>query len=240
MALLKEPEFGDPGKTQATRMASRRGVSQPEDRHRRYMPSNEDPFLMSKDFLEVHNEEPDTVVFKWDRKAYPIKSGESAFVPFPALVMALGDPRSVDQEATRFNDGDEHGLIPTRYEELQKLFARYGVRNENIDDETAGARQKAVTAGDQVPLHPGPISLVGKAPKVKCFTMAGKQIDFPAHIPDMLPIGVPNVEGPAGPVTDARASMDRMMSENAEMRSRVAALEDVLNERLGGAGGTQP
>ena len=118
-------------KTTIISMRSRGVVSQPEDRHK----SREVgvPYLTDTTICKVENVDTVAWEFKWNKARYLVKPKQEATVPFPALKNALGDPRSVPNEQTKFRSEDgQTGIILTRHESIRTLFARYAVENENI------------------------------------------------------------------------------------------------------------
>lgn len=198
------------GSVNVVPMKSRGVVTQPEDRHRSRRPDR--PFLLEHDILRVENVDDVTWEFRWDRKRYPIKPGEVGFVPFPGVVMKLGDPRSMENEMVRYNTDDgQRGVVLTRYEELCRLFAHYGIEQENVDE------------------------LVDFAPKVVVETMTGESVIFPVQDPQMVAFPVPNAPQPGKENTDTRRLMDKMSAENDEMRAEVAELRSLIAAKLGGS-----
>lgn len=190
-------------------MRSRGVVSQPEDRHR--IREGGTPFLLERDICLVDNVDEVDWQFKWERRSYTVKAGQvGATVPFPALVNALGDPRSVPGEQTKFRTEDgQAGLILTRYESLATLFARYAVENENVGD------------------------LVEFAPRVIVRHMeTGEAITFPAHDPDCSPWPVPQHAAPGREPSGDKARMIAMEEENRSMRRELDDMRQLINQRL--------
>ena len=164
------------------------------------------PFLMDDDHLKVKNNNQNVVTFRWARKFYSIEPGGEMFVIFQALVDALGDPRSMDNKVVTFNDGQgNRGICLQRYDELSRLFARYAVKEENIDE------------------------LVAKAPKVHVETLTGQKVSFPCQRPDMLPYPVPMVDDRAVN-SDTTRMIDTVAAENAELRERLDRLEQAATQ----------
>lgn len=203
MGQLAEPEFAPTSEVQVTRM--RKGhVSQPEDRHVARAPRDL-PFLIDGDILQVENEEKVTVLFRWARKAYACKPGEVTFVPFEALVNQLGDPRSVPGEVLSFDDGNGvKGVVLSRYEELTRLFAMYGIEQENVDN------------------------LVQKAPKLTVRTMTGQKVNFPSMLPDMIGFPVNTPENLVN--SDVTRMHENLRSENEDLRERLERMESQMDE----------
>jgi hypothetical protein len=192
-----------------TPMKSRGQVSQPEDRHRTR--AAERPFLLEHDIVRVTNIDDVGWEFRWDRRRYPIKKGETGFVPFPAMVMAMGDPRSQDGEMVRFNTDDgQRGVIFTRHEEFCRLFARYGIEGENLDE------------------------LIDFAPRLIVETMQGEPITFPVQNPDMVAFPVPDAPVPGKEASDTRRIMDRLQSDNEAMAQELAEMRALIASKLGG------
>lgn len=205
MPLLREPQFAPPvdPTVDVTRMRTSH-VSQPEDRHVTKAIPRDMPFLLDGDFLFVTNNSSVTQVFRWARKAYVIDPGDTKPVIFEALVDALGDPRSMDNEVVRYNDGNgSRGIIMERHNELARLFGRYAIENESISDLCVATPDVAVT------------------------TLAGQKVIFPGLRPDMLPFPVPLVDDHKVD-TDAKQMIDRVAAENEELREQIR----VTNERM--------
>ena len=198
---LSAPVFGD---LQVTDMKVGH-VTQPEDRQvpRRLRP-DERPLLMDGDMLDVTNDSSQTIAFRWARKTYAIEPGQQGFVVFEALADALGDPRSQDGQMTRYDDGaGNRGIVPNRYDELCRMFARYGVKNESMDE------------------------LAEKAPRVRVTTLHGQPVVFPAVNPASTAYPVANAD--EGNVSsDVSRMFTKATAENAELRDRLERLEAAL------------
>jgi len=192
-----------------TSMKSRGVVSQPEDRHKtRPAPR---PFLLEGDILRVENIDNVTWRFGWNRKHWDIKPGETDFVPFPAVVLAMGDPRSEMGNMLSYSAEDgTRGVVLPRYDELCRLFARYGIEQENVD------------------------ALVDFAPRLRIETMNGETVIFPAQDPEMVAFPVPNVPIQGRETTDQRARMDEIASRNAAMEQELAEMRALISDKLGG------
>ena len=192
-------------------------IEQPDDRVKTRAHSKGAPFLMDGDFLKVTNLQPkggDTYVFEWNRKAFVLEPGESKFVLFEALVDQLGDPRSMDNEVQKYNDGNgTQGIVMQRHFELDRLFSRYAVLGSHLED-TVNPKN-----GEPV------LGLLSKTPHVEVETLNGERVVFPAIRPDMLPFPLHNVDE-RKINTDTVKVMDKLAAENEEMR---ASLDDLTN-----------
>jgi hypothetical protein len=206
--LPEEKPRGFAAGVKVTSMKARGAVSQPEDRWQT-RPA-ERPFLMEHDILKVTNVDGVAWDFKWDRRIYLIKPGETGFVPFPAVVIKMGDPRSVDGVMTRFNTEDgTRGVIATRHDCLCTLFAHYGIPNEDLSE------------------------LVDFAPKIEVRTMTDDLIvTFPAQNPQMAPWPVPQAPQPGRENSDTRRLMDNMAEENRAMREELADMRAMISGRF--------
>ena len=163
---------------------------------------------MTGDFLQVVKQDVRTWDFVWDRKHYTVEPNASTFVPFEALVDNLGDPRSMDGNLVTFADGDGNkGVVMDRHWELMRLFARYTVENDILDD------------------------LVERAPKVEVRTLAGQLVSFPSQRPDMQPWPTPQVN-PFAVNADTTKMIDSVVAENAELRSQIDRLETRMDAAL--------
>ena len=195
-------------KVNVTSMKARGAVTQPEDRHRTRVADL--PFLMEHDILKVTNIDTVDWEFAWDRRKYLIRKGETGFVPFPAVVIKMGDPRSVPNVVTRFSSDDgQRGIISTRHDSLITLFAHYGIGNEDIAE------------------------LVDFAPKLEVRTMADDMIvQFPAQNPEMAAWPVPQAPLPGRENSDMRRMQDALAEENRAMREALAEMRNLISGRL--------
>jgi hypothetical protein len=192
-------------------------VDQPDDRIRTRSHAKGAPFLMDGDFLKVTNMHPaDTYVFEWNRKGFVLEPGQSKFVLFEALVDKLGDPRSMDDEVQRYNDGNgNQGTVMQRSFEMERLFTRYAVLGSHLDD------SKDPRTGETV------LGLLSKTPHVEVETLNGERVVFPATRPDMLPFPLHHVDEHRVR-SDTTQALDKLEAENAEMRDSLSELNDRL------------
>ena len=207
---LNAPRFAPDADVMMTEQRGPRmgsAVTQPEDRNITRRPrADESPFLLDGDVLDVYNDWVKPAVFRWARRRYEIIPGENGFVPFEALVDALGDPRSVENSTIRYDDGaGNRGLISTRYDELVRMFARYAVEGESVE---------ALVQSIHVP-------------KVRCYTLSGQQVFFPCLMPDATALPVANAD--KGNVnSDVTRMIDKVRGENSDLKARLEALESAL------------
>jgi hypothetical protein len=187
---------------------SRGAVSQPEDRVRSR--EIQTPFLLDRDVCLVRNVDEVPWEFKYDRRHYKIDVGKEGLVPFPALVNALGDPRSVPNEQTRFRtENGETGIILTRHDSIRTLFARYSVENENVQD------------------------LVDFAPRVEVFHQeTGQAIVFPAQDPDCRPWPVPQHAQPGRENMPDHRLLESVAAENKELRGELAEMREMMQSLM--------
>jgi hypothetical protein len=197
-----------PPKVTITPYRSRGVVSQPEDRNRSRDAGV--PFLLENDVCRVENVDGVSHVFKWHKRKYLVRPGEEGLVPFPALVNALGDPRSAPNDQIQFRTEDgQTGIILTRYESIRTLFARYAVENEDIAD------------------------MCEFAPKVIVrHQETGQVITFPSQDPDCPTWPVPMHHAPGREPSGDRARIEALAGENVELRTEVADLRRLITERL--------
>jgi hypothetical protein len=191
-------------------------IEQPDDRIKVKAHGKGAPFLMDGDFLKVTNRSgSETYVFEWNRKVFVLGPAESKFVLFEALVDKLGDPRSMEREVQKYNDGNgNQGIVMERSFEMDRLFSRYAVLGSHLDD-TKDKEGQIV------------LGLLSKTPHVEVETLNGERVVFPASRPDMLPFPIANVDE-RRVRSDTTQALDKLESENADMRS---ALEE-MNKRL--------
>ena len=194
-------------------------IEQPDDRVKTRSHQKGLPFLMDGDFLKTTNVSTrnETYVFEWNRKVSVLAPGESKFVLFEALVDKLGDPRSMDEEVQKYNDGNgNQGIVMQRSFEMDRLFSRYAVLGSHLHD--TKDKDGNIVYG-----------LLHKTPHVEVETLNGERVVFPATRPDMEPFPLHSVDQRNIRVDTTRA-IDKLENENAEMRQ---SLEE-LNNRLEG------
>ncbi len=197
-----------PPKVQLISYRSRGAVSQPEDRVRSREIAT--PFLLDRDVCLVRNVDEVAWEFKYDRRHYKIEPQKEGLVPFPALVNALGDPRSVPNEQTRFRtENGETGIILTRHESIRTLFARYSVENENVQD------------------------LVDFAPRVEVYHQETNQlITFPAQDPDCRPWPVPQHAQPGRENMPDHRLLESVAAENKELRGEINEVRQMMADLM--------
>jgi hypothetical protein len=167
-----------------------------------------EPLVMDGDYLNVTNLSKIPVVFNWDNRAWVLEHNQTKPVLFEALVDALGDPRSaLDDKPTPFDAGHGHrGVVQGRYEELKRMFSRYGVEQFSRPD------------------------LVEAAPHLKCETLDGKRVTFPATHPDMN--AFPVVEVTDKVPTDISRMYEQISNENADMRGEIENLKRLMQVEI--------
>ena len=229
MPRLPEPVFAPPvaGPSDRARdmmlTTTKAGhAAQPEDRA--VTRPADDLFLTNTDILSVRNDGQERIVFAWARVEYPIGPGQTGWVPFPALCDKLGDPRSMVGQVVTYSDSQgNRGMVCERHVEISRLFGRYGIRNENLDDETA----------EPLPEERGrPVSLMGRAPKVYVETLSGHKVTFPTQRPDMVALPVAD-DGDRKVPADSRRMIDELREQSEQDRNEIRRLERLINSRLG-------
>jgi hypothetical protein len=209
--FVEELPKGNPrgvSETKLTSMKTRGVVTQPEDRLRTKVA--ELPFLLEHDILKVTNVDGVDWEFRWDRRKYLVRVGQTGYVPFPAVMMKMGDPRSAIGSVTRFNTDDgQRGVIADRSDVFTSLFAYYGIENEKMED------------------------LVDFAPKLEVRTMADDiVITFPVQNPEMPPWPVPQAPQPGRENSDMRRLTDNLAEENRQMKEELAEMRAMISGRL--------
>jgi hypothetical protein len=76
---------------------------------------------------------PRPIVLRWNRREYVIAPGETKQVPFDAMRVMFGDPRSVTGQEQRFAAEDGRvGLIPRREAEIARLSIVWGLYQQGM------------------------------------------------------------------------------------------------------------
>jgi hypothetical protein len=223
---VNRPMFApNPGEPEITTM-NVPPKGQPEDMHVARRVAKSEIYLFDGDWVMVQNCDTHPLEFAWARRKWVVMPGETKPVMFEAAVDKLGDPRSVEGAVTHYDDGNgNRGVVPERYNELTKLMARYGVREERIFDHVDEVTKERT------------LGLLSLAPKVNVTTMDGKPLTFPCQRHDMLPYPVPNLN-PERVNSDMSRMIDAVTAENDDLRERVNQLEELVNRRLGAAAST--
>jgi hypothetical protein len=190
----------------------------------------ESPLLFAGDLVIVANDGNKQVDFTWNRKANVIVPGAEKTVLFEAACNVLGDPRS-GPDSLEYNDGTNRpqgrGVIVKRYEELCRLFARYGICNEAIEsytDPQTGARM------------PG---LVDVAPRLRVRTMSGVAITFPVLDPHMDALPIVAVD-PRNARTSSLKMFEALEADNADLRKMLGEQQQLLQRLLDAKAGAEP
>lgn len=125
--------------------------------------------LSGNDLLAVTNVGETDINWKVDGQPVNIAAGKAKTVPFDAVRIHLGDPRS--GEASRIVvDGRERVRIPARKDEYQRLMTYYG----------AGVRQLLANQKGE-PIN---LTLADVAPKCEVATIDGDKVDTVVSDPD--------------------------------------------------------
>lgn len=91
-------------------------------------------FVKQKDGSVQFNDE-DPFTFQWDSRAYPAAVGKETFVPFEAVAVAMGDPRSAETVASVRDEGGNVSFVVDRATELRRLIVLY---DNEMDDNNEG------------------------------------------------------------------------------------------------------
>lgn len=92
----------------------------------------------SGDFFYVENHGDKPVSLAWAGMPYLVPPGTKKLVPFAAIALYFGDPRSRVGMIQQYKDSTGTGTVPERHAEVQRLCVRYGVYEQGMDD-IAGA-----------------------------------------------------------------------------------------------------
>lgn len=83
------------------------------------------------DQVYVINQDPYPHTFKWGGKKYVLEPEKKVPVPFEAMVLWAGDPRSADSMRS-FREGASVSFIPDRDSEVRRLTVKYGGDNDRV------------------------------------------------------------------------------------------------------------
>lgn len=83
--------------------------------------------------LEVVRDEEKPLVLAWDARQYPCEVGKEAFVPFEAMSLAFGDPRSGAVVSTPRDPAGNVMFVADRATEVRRLRSLY---DNQFGDET--------------------------------------------------------------------------------------------------------
>ena len=189
---------------------ARRGIAEDRSTLARTQPGK--PFLGANDMVIVKNVDNVTWRFEWDRRKYDIKPSASLQIPFPAVINAMGDPRSVEGgEITFRTENGERGVIQSRYDTLMMLMSRYGIEGENVQ------------------------ALVDFAPKIEVTTLTGMDVSFPVQNPGMTAWPTPQAPEPGREQpTDTRQLIQRYEEERAATTAELSELRGMVTKLMGG------
>ena len=107
--------------------------------------------------LVKNNETDRELVLRWARKEYKIPPKKIGHVPFEAVCIKFGDPRSMPHE-TKFMVGEHPYFIPSRVSELRRLSIHYGKYEEHeaIKDVAHNVTIKTLDRKDIIPVYLDP------------------------------------------------------------------------------------
>jgi hypothetical protein len=93
--------------------------------------------LAAGDFVQVElledgNDAFPEITLGWDNREYTILRGKKAIVPFEAMVLRFGDPRSGENiQSIKTPGGGVNGWIPDRKSEVARLRLLWGAHADN-------------------------------------------------------------------------------------------------------------
>lgn len=94
----------------------------------------------------VNNDESETVIFGYANQVYPIKPGRTGLVPFEAVKIKLGDPRTGPEVTKLTLDNGTKIAIANRSSEMRRLSVLYGIYDQDrVDDILAAMPNVTVT-----------------------------------------------------------------------------------------------
>lgn len=161
------------------------------------------------DQLIATNNGTEPVRLMANSRLHVIEPGQKRAVPFEAVRIWFGDPRSGPTERLYEDENGTKSRIPSRSFELKRLNVLYGV-------EGAVASQKEEADRNKTP-YPPPITLADTIPNVTFEDLSGKSIKHVAEDP----------EGKAASsvVTNYDDPM-QVGAELARLKQQVAAMEE--------------
>lgn len=165
--------------------------------------------LSGNDLLGVKNLGDEDIHWKVDGQAVNIPAGKAKTVPFDAVRIHLGDPRS--GEASRVvTDGRERVRLPARSDEYARLMTLYGAGVRQLVANQAGA--------------PITLTLEDVAPKCAVTTIDGEKVD--------TVVSDPTGENPA-PVPVELDSEEALKAQLLQLQRQQEATENRLRELEG-------
>lgn len=177
------------------------------------MPVTHPPFNPTE-WVRVLNKESTPITLGYHNRRYTIDPGTDGFVPFEAMCISFGDPRSfVNGVAYKEPGSDETIGIPPREEIIARLGALYGL-------EVNGAYST------------DPAYILAHMPQVEIYTQKGERITQVCEDPncekDILPIAVDNRYS-----TDFRQREARLEQELAAIKAMLNRQQTQINSQPG-------
>ena len=74
------------------------------------------------------------LTLKWDSRPYVVSVGDTAFAPFEAVSVAVGDPRSSDETRTVRDESGNVGWIVDRATEVRRLRTLYDNQTGDLSE----------------------------------------------------------------------------------------------------------
>lgn len=89
-----------------------------------------------EDHLEVRNRGAEEITFSWNNRHHTVQPGGKNFVPAPAVINFLGDPRAASNVQTWKISDDEVMFVPDRHTEIRRLNSKWGNDPNNEESVT--------------------------------------------------------------------------------------------------------
>lgn len=103
--------------------------------------------------LSVENKSEDlTYFFAYNSQRFSVKPGKTSLIPFDALRLAMGDPRSGPEVSRITPEGGGVAIqIPSRKDEIRRLSVLYGIYTEDISTPSFVDNTNGETLMDRIP-----------------------------------------------------------------------------------------
>lgn len=160
------------------------------------------------DLILVTNADIRAWSFDYDRRSYTMQPGQSVHMPFEAVCVYFGDPRSTGEVAHTTDQQGRDGFVPDRLSEVRRLRQLW---------QPSDMTPREILPNDPYLLIEG---VSDRAPKVTLYTLEGVQLF--SVLDDPLGDRVVAANSPT------RFEDDYWRQKNAELEEKVARMERML------------